>query len=309
VNPLLRAIGGGLILAGLGAMIITHPGDILKYGHLLWLIGAAVAIDALRNFRLWEEQREAKQPLALYRSHSTKPTEAIQQAALKALSDAAKGHAWITRLIVVCISVPTFLELFVGADHAVAVASVESGAILRGGEWWRLLSGTYLHGSYYHYIGNITAFLLYGSILETKTSRYRLPLVYLLSCLGGSFLSVITPPDVPSIGASGGIVGVIGYLFLFSRRRNERFPEGFRAATAAVFIGLITMGLINFWFIDNAGHAGGALTGIVLAALLVDQALSYGEEIALPIVDFLGMISLAILVAGSVVTTVALLHH
>lgn len=301
-------MAGGVILVGLAALVVTYPKDILNHGHLLWLIGAAVAIDAIKNYRLWQEQREAKQTLALYRSHSTKATEEIQQAALKALSDAAKGHAWITRLIVICISVPTFLELFVGADHAVAVASVEPVAI-RAGEWWRLLSGTYLHGSYYHYAGNITAFLLYGSILETKTSRYRLPLVYLLSCLGGSFLSVITPPDVPSIGASGGIVGIIGYLFLFSRRRNELFPEGFRAATAAVFIGLITMGFINFWFIDNAGHAGGALTGIALAALLVDQAMSYGEEISLPIIDFMGMISLAILIGGSVVTTIALFKH
>ena len=301
-------MGGGLILLGLAALVITYPGDILKHGHLLWLVGAAVAIDAIKNFRLWQEQREAKKPLALYRTHSAVATEEIQQTALKALSDAAKGHAWITRLIVVCISVPTFLELFVGADHAVAVASVDTVAI-RSGEWWRLLTGTYLHGSYYHYAGNITAFLLYGSILETKTSRYRLPLVYLLSCLGGSFLSYATPPDVPSIGASGGIVGVIGYLFLFSRRRNELFPEGFRAATAAVFIGLFTMGFVNFWFIDNAGHAGGALTGIILAALLVDQAVSYGEEIALPIIDFMGMISLAILIAGSVVTTAVLFRH
>lgn len=309
MNPLIRAIGGGVILLAIGALVVTYPSDILKHGHLLWLIGAAVAIDAMKNFRMWQEQREGRQPLALYRTRSARPTEAIQQAALKALSDAAKGRAWITRLIVVCISVPTFLELVVGLDHAVAVASVETGAVIRDGQWWRLLSGTYLHGSYYHYIGNITAFVLYGSILETKTSRYRLPLVYLFSCLGGSFLSVVTPPDVPSIGASGGIVGVIGFLFLFSRRRNELFPEGFRAATAAVFIGLITMGFINFWFIDNAGHAGGALTGIVLAALLVDQALSYGEEIALPIIDFMGVISLAILVAGSVVTSMALLHH
>jgi membrane associated rhomboid family serine protease len=308
MNPLTRAVLDGLALVTLAGLILAYPHDILRLGHLLWIAGAAAAIDAVKQYRLWQDQRESKGTLALYRTHSSKATGEIQQAALKALSDAARGHAWITRTIVICITVPTILELFVGVDHAVAVASVDPVAI-RSGDWWRLLSGTYLHGSYYHYAGNMSAFLLYGSILETKESRYRLPLVYLLSCLGGSFLSVVIPPDVPSIGASGGIVGVIGYLFLFSRRRNERFPEGFRAATAAVFAGLITMGAIGFWYIDNPGHAGGALTGIVLAALLVDQALSYGEEVSLPVIDFMGVLALAVLIGGSFVTTMALLQH
>ena len=114
---------------------------------------------------------------------------------------------------------------------------------------------------------------------------------------------------MPSIGASGGIVGIIGYLFFFSRRRDEKFPAGFRAATASVFVGLITTGAIGFWYIDNPGHAGGALTGIILAALLVDQALTCGEEISLPILDFFGVVSIAVLVGGAIVTSVALLRH
>ncbi|HEX5069402.1 MAG TPA: rhomboid family intramembrane serine protease [Vicinamibacterales bacterium] len=304
--PLVRAILDGLALVGLVAFAVAFPGDIVKHGHFLWVAGAAAAIDGMKQYALWQEQREARQPLAIYRTRSNKPTEAIQQAALKALSDAARGRAWITRLLVVCIAVPTLLEVFVGIDESVARASVEPVAI-RDGAWWRLLTGTYLHGSVVHFTGNMTALLLYGSILETKTSRYRLPLVYLLSCLGGSALSVAIPPDVPSIGASGGIVGIIGYLFLFSRRREELFPDGFRAATAAVFASLITMGAIGFWYIDNPGHAGGALMGIMLAALLVDQALSYGDEISLPIMDFIGLMAMAVLIGGSVITTMLLL--
>ena len=306
MNPLVRAILSSLGVVATLAAIVAYP-KLLTHGHFLWVIIAAAGIDAAKHFRQWQEEQEAKRTTALYRERSQKPTEEIQQAALKALADAARGRAWITRLIVVCISVPTILELFVGVDHAVAAAAVEPVAI-RGGEWWRLLSGTYLHGSFYHYAGNLSALLLYGSILETKTSRYRLPLVYLLSCLGGSSLSVLIPPDVPSIGASGGIVGIIGYLFLFARRRQEKFPAGFRAATASVFVGLITAGAIGFWYIDNPGHAGGALTGIVLAAVLVDQAMTWGEEISLPVLDFLGAVSLVVLMWGSIATCAALLR-
>jgi membrane associated rhomboid family serine protease len=307
MNPLLRAILSGLGVVAVVGLVLAKP-SMLSHGHFLWVVAAAAGLDSAKHYKLWLEQQEERKALAHYRTHADKPTEAIQQAALKALSDAAKGRAWITRLLVGLIAVPTILELFVGAEHAIAVASVDPVAI-RAGEWWRLLSGTYLHGSIGHFTGNMTTLLLYGSILETRTSRFRLPLVYLMSCLGGSVLSVLIPPDVSSIGASGGIVGIIGYLFLFSRRREEKFPAGFRAATAAVFVGLITMGAIGFWYIDNPGHAGGALMGMFLAALLVDQAFSYGEEISLPIIDFMGLVALTLLVVGSAGTCVVLLNR
>jgi len=148
---------------------------------------------------------------------------------------------------------------------------------------------------------------VYGSILESKTSRLRLPLVYLLSALGGSLLSVVMPPDVPSIGASGGVVGVIGYLFLFSRRQAVRFPAAFRGATLSVFVGLITAGAMGFWYIDNPGHAGGALTGLFLAALVVDSARNFDREIELPLLDLLGWGAMAVIVAGAAVTSLRLI--
>ena len=170
-----------------------------------------------------------------------------------------------------------------------------------------LLGGTYLHGSYYHFAGNMGALLVYGSILESKTSRLRLPLVYLMSCVGGSIASVVIPPEVPSIGASGGVVGVIAYLFLFSRRQAVKFPAAFRGATASVFVGLITAGALGFWYIDNPGHAGGALTGFLLAGLIVDTARNFGEEVPLPLLDLLGWVATAALIGGAVVTSLALL--
>jgi membrane associated rhomboid family serine protease len=222
------------------------------------------------------------------------------------MADAVKARAWFTRGIVVAIAIPSLLQLFAGLQHSVDVASVDPVAI-RSGEWWRLLGGTYLHGSPYHFIGNTSALLLYGAILESKGSHLRLPLVYLLSCLGGSLASVMLPPDVPSIGASGGVVGVIAYLFLFSRRQSVQFPPAFRGATASVFVGLIVAGALGFWYIDNPGHAGGAAMGFVLAALIVDQARNFDREVQLPILDVFGWLAAALLATGSLVTSAALI--
>jgi membrane associated rhomboid family serine protease len=290
---------GALTVAGAAAWVAFHA-------HIPFQLAIAVlgplAVQAGRSLNQWRNWRQT-QPGGEW-LHPDR-LAAMQQEAVQALAEAAKASAWFTRILIACITIPSLLEVVVGLDRAVAVASVEPVAI-RSGEWWRLLSGTYLHGSYYHFAGNMGALLVYGAILESKTSRLRLPLVYLMSAVGGSVLSVVIPPDVPSIGASGGVVGIIGYLFLFSRRQEVRFPALFRGATASVFVGLITAGALGFWYIDNPGHAGGALTGFVLAAFLVDPARTWGEEIPLPLVDFLGWVASAVLVAGAIVTVMSM---
>ena len=224
------------------------------------------------------------------------------------MADAVRSRAWVTHLIIACVTVPTLLQLVTGLERSVEVASVDPIAI-RAGEWWRLLGGTYLHGSYYHFMGNMGAFLVYGAILESKTSRLRLPLVYLASCLAGSLASLQLPPDVPSIGASGGVVGVIAYLFLFSRRQAVRFPAAFHGATASVFVGLITAGALGYWYIDNPGHAGGAVAGFCIAGLTVDTARNFDQEVDLPLFDLLGWAATAVIIAGAVLTSAALLGY
>ena len=222
------------------------------------------------------------------------------------MTRAGLKSAWFTFGIIGCLGAVYGVQLLVGLDRSIALASVEPVAI-RSGEWIRLLTGTFLHGSAYHVGGNVLAMRAYGAILESKVPRARIALVYLLSCLGGSVASVIVPPDVPSVGASGGIVGVLGYLFVQVRRQPKVFPASFKRFTVSVFIGLIVTGALGFWFIDNAGHAGGALTGMFIAMLTVDAAESTPPELDQPLFDLLGIIAGAILLFGTAVTIAILL--
>ena len=305
-----REAGRQLLAEAVGYGVATLVGLIgwamffrrIPFQMALVLLGM-VAVPAGRAWHRWYEWQKT-QPGGEW-LHPDRLAE-IQQQAVKAMADAAKSRAWLTRGLIACIAVPSAFEVFVGVDHAVRVASVEPHAIFDG-EWWRLLTGTYLHGSFYHFIGNMGALLVYGSILEAKTARLRLPLVYLMSALGGSIASAVMPPDIPSVGASGGIVGLIGYLYVFARRQEVKFPAAFRGATASIFAGLITAGALGYWYIDNPGHAGGALTGMLLAGLMVDRARSWGEELPLPFLDLLGWLAAATIVAGAVVTCMAMI--
>ena len=292
---------GGIALGALLIWALFLPS--LDAKAVLPIVGG-FAWEAIKNGRHWHEWLEAHP--GQERVHPDR-RRAIEQDTVRVMADAVKARAWFTRGIVVAIAIPSLLQLVTGLERSVAIASVDPVAI-RNGEWWRLLGGTYLHGGLYHFLGNTSALLLYGAILESKGSHLRLPLVYLLSCLGGSLASVMIPPDVPSIGASGGVVGVIAYLFLFSRRQAVHFPAAFRGATASVFAGLIVAGALGFWYIDNPGHAGGAAVGFALAALIVDQARNFDKEVQLPILDLFGWLAAAVIAGGSVMTAAELLR-
>lgn len=270
--------------------------------HLVLPLLGGAAVEAFKNLKRWKEWRDAHPGAA---GMHPDVRRALEQESVRVLADAAKARAWYTRGLIALITVPSALQVFAGLQHSIEVASVDPVAI-RQGETWRLLSGTYLHGNLMHYLGNMGALLVYGSIIEMKDARLRVPLVYLLSALGGAAASVLFPPDVPSVGASGGIVGLLGYLFLLSRRQDLKFPPLFRGATASLLIGLFVTGALGYWYIDNPGHAGGALAGVIIAAIVVDPARNYGEELQTPLLDLLGWISVAILIGGAIVTSRAL---
>lgn len=296
-----KAVVYGVLTVVAAAFVLATGIDLQVAAPMVGLPG----IEAVKHIRHWIEWR--REHPNTDRTHPEQRRQ-LEQHTVQLMSDAVKGRAWFTWTLIACVAVPSALQMVVGLERSVALASVDRGPILEG-EWWRLLSGTYLHGSVQHFLGNMGALLVYGAILESKTSRLRLPLVYLLCCLGGSAASVLVPPDrVPSIGASGGVVGVIAYLFVFSRRQAVKFPAAFRGATATVFFGLIAAGAFGFWHIDNAGHAGGALMGFVLAGLMVDTARNFIGEPELPFLDLLGWLALVGIVAGAAQTAMVLWH-
>jgi membrane associated rhomboid family serine protease len=250
-------------------------------------------------------------PLTVPIPASPQPAPAAQQpqphgrdadrAVVQSLARASRAHARFTYAIIAVVAVTTLVQAFVGVERSIRLAAVDPAAIQRG-EWLRLLTGTYLHGGLYHLVGNMLALWTFGAVMESRASRAQLPLVYLLSGLGGSLASALIPPDTPSIGASGAVVGVLGYLYVFSRRQQFLFPAAFRRATASAFTGLAVAGALGFWFIDNAGHAGGAITGIFLAGLIVDHAEMREPEVSRPLLDLLGWVAMAVIAAGAVIT-------
>jgi membrane associated rhomboid family serine protease len=187
------------------------------------------------------------------------------------------GHAsapW-TWFLVGCLTLVGGVQLlfglwfFVSPGHSsIAAAGIVKPAI-RAGEWWRLLTGTFLHANLLHFFFNIAALFGLGKILEVTFHRAYVPLIFVLSALSGSLWSLILLPNTTSVGASGGIMGLLGFVLVVAWRQRQRFPHSLRRSLLNSLLYIALAGLLAYQVIDNPAHAGGLVTGATLGILRV----------------------------------------
>ena len=174
--------------------------------------------------------------------------------------------------------------------------------LAREGQWWRMLSATYLHAGLLHIWMNGISLRNVGTVMEAYAPRMRLPLVYLLSALGGSLASVAFMREGASVGASGAILGVLGYLIVLARRRPAEIFPGMRSALVTSALLTACLGIFGFAFIDNAAHAGGFATGALVGLASIPR----GSEPPSRGWDAAGVVAAVLLVFGAVFTALVL---
>lgn len=145
-------------------------------------------------------------------------------------------------------------------------------AVLEEGEVWRLLSMGVLHMDPGHILANLVMFVYVGWYLERALGRLNLLVIYTASVLGGSLLSILFTPAVPSLGASGGVLGVVAAATVFGFIRHSLLPERARMVFGVALLPYLLLVYGMGWMsetTDNWAHTGGLVTGAVVA-LLVD---------------------------------------
>ncbi len=127
------------------------------------------------------------------------------------------------------------------------------------GEYYRLLSSTFLHAEPLHIMFNMYALLLLGDTVERQLGRWRYIALYFAAGLAGSAASYAFSLN-GGIGASGAIFGLFGALFVIQKRM--------RADTSQlVVVLLLNLGIaLVFPNIDWRAHVGGLVAGAVITA-------------------------------------------
>ncbi len=145
------------------------------------------------------------------------------------------------------------------------------GRLTLKGEWWRLFTSMFLHGSIWHIGFNMLALWQVGQVTERIFGSARFAGLYLLAGLSGSLASVLWNPHVNSVGASGAIFGVIGGLLAFLGRKDSGVPptvvKELRGSMIPFLLFSLWMGFI-YPHTDNAAHIGGLIGGWLAGHLL-----------------------------------------
>ncbi|MFF2203004.1 rhomboid family intramembrane serine protease [Streptomyces sp. NPDC058145] len=131
------------------------------------------------------------------------------------------------------------------------------------GEWYRLLTGAFLHltpgeGAFgiTHILFNMLALWNVGRVVEAQLGRVRYLALYLLSALGGSVLVLLLAPETRTVGASGAIFGLGAAYYVMGRRLGYD-----RQAVNQYMAGLLVWLVVSAWMTSWQGHLGGLLAG------------------------------------------------
>lgn len=131
------------------------------------------------------------------------------------------------------------------------------------GEWWRLIAAGFLHAGLFHVGFNLYALYNLGQLLERFYGPVRTAIIYGLSLIGSSTLVLLlSSPRVPTVGASGAIIGMLGGLLAFYWRYRDALVGGRNYLNQLIQMALINIGIGLLPGISMWGHAGGFLAGL-----------------------------------------------
>ena len=140
----------------------------------------------------------------------------------------------------------------------------------RQGQIWRLITCNFIHYSLIHVTLNLLAMYQLGSMVEEWYGSYQFVFVYgLLGGLGNLVSAFIrigvgANPQIHSGGGSVLIMGLVGMCAVAGWRARDRWGKSLSRLMAFFLLMTAGLGILLPRYIDNWGHAGGALVGAVL---------------------------------------------
>ena len=170
----------------------------------------------------------------------------------------------ITYALIGITAVVFGLQMLVGVDQVAGSFGMWPGGVAVNGEYYRLLTAAFLHGSFLHILFNMYVLFALGPTLERILGHGRFLTLYLLAALGGSVASyAFSDIRTLSVGASGAIFGLMGALVVAGRRLRYDITQVLGLIAVNIVIGFIAPG------VDWRAHLGGLVVGALVAVIFV----------------------------------------
>ncbi|HEX6271078.1 MAG TPA: rhomboid family intramembrane serine protease [Anaerolineales bacterium] len=191
----------------------------------------------------------------------------------------------VTYVLIALNAILYFLELNGGEAFIERWAFVPSRFLANPlGDFPTLFTSMFMHAGPVHLLGNMLYLWIFGNNVEDRLGHVTYTIFYLLCGLGATFaqLAVSTGSNIPNLGASGAIAGVLGaYILMFPRSRvNVLMGRAVVAMPALVVLGLwillqifssvgtFTQSAQTEGGVAYMAHIGGFVAGIVLTYVL-----------------------------------------
>lgn len=183
---------------------------------------------------------------------------------------------WLVKALITVNVLFFALSLLLGSRSGGILSPGQNSLLLLGatgtypidhfGRYWTLISANYLHGGILHLVFNLMAL---KQIAPKVSSEYGISRMFCIYTIGGVIGYVVSYlAGVPfTIGASAAVCGLIGSLLYYGKSRGGAYGSSVYREVSGWVISLFIFGLI-FPGINNWGHGGGIIGGIIVAALL-----------------------------------------
>jgi membrane associated rhomboid family serine protease len=195
-----------------------------------------------------------------------------------------------TVLILINVAVYAFMALHGGPseNNPYYLAGVLYGPYVLQGQWYRIVTGGFMHASIPHIALNMFALYQLGSFVESILGGWRMLIVYAISLAGGGLAVVYFSTEEPTVGASGAIFGLFGALFAIGVRMGKPGRDLIARTVPVLALNLVFTFAVPS--ISKAGHLGGLFSGFLAglafyamrgrpsAALVVDGATGETSE-------------------------------
>lgn len=256
----LKIFGAGVVVTA--AMTYWKDQPLLKSASIGMALVLFVMFAVIPWYQAWKRGREL---------HNWSPEGMV--AAIPPL----RFETWLdlqrapfTKCLLVLMTLTGLAQIF-------SVESIKSAGLVKNayfqGETWRLFTAPFLHGNPVHWFLNMAALLYLGRRVEVFARWPHLVMVFLFTAWVGGEASARFFSST-SVGASGGLMGLLGFLLVFETLHARLVPRSSRRRLLAGVALTGVIGLIGYRFIDNAAHAGGLIAGLVYAAIVFPKSSS-----------------------------------
>ncbi len=209
------------------------------------------------------------------------PREATAHRLAKGLESPHATRALVLAMVVLHLGLGLWLYALAGTGFTSALLGARAsrflvlvgamhGASIDSGELWRLLSAIFLHADALHLSLNMIALFALGRLCEAVYGGGRLTALFLIAGVCGTTLSWVGDNPL-SVGASGGIFGLMGAAIIFGWKHRADLPEPagrfFRRKLLPWVLFNLGLGLV-IPVVDNFGHIGGLIGGCVAAMIM-----------------------------------------